>query len=312
MSARLTTAELFSALGQRLALRWRAGQAGGERELTRARGATRATLLGHLNLISPNRIQVLGEWEMDYMRSDGLEADGHAMCHLFQSDCNLVILGEGLVSPPSFCAAADAGAIALFESTLPSDALVRELRHYLNARLAERTTLHGVYLDVLGIGVLISGAPGIGKSEVALELISRGHRLVADDAPEFTRIAPDRIEGRAPPMLRDFLEVRGLGLLNVRKMYGDSVLRVRKAIKLVVELRTMDPESEHHLNRLEGMKTRCEVLGVELEHVTIPVGPGRSLAVLVEAAVRNYILESQGYVASEDFSARQASAIKDS
>lgn len=311
MNTQLTTEQLFNALSDYLMLNWRAGHVGGSRPITRPVGTRRSPLLGHLNLISPNRIQVLGVEDMQYMLSDGLDPESHAMQQLFQEECNAMILADGISSPPAFCAAADRTGVALLESELSCDILIRELRHFLNAQLAERITRHGVYLDVLGIGVLITGDPGIGKSEVALELISRGHRLVADDAPEFTRIAPDRVEGRAPPILRDFLEVRGLGLLNVRKMYGDSVLRRRKTIKLIVHLKVLSEEAERNLNRLEGLKTRQELLGVPMEHVTIPVAPGRNLAVLVEAAVRNYILESQGYSASVDFTRRQAAAIED-
>jgi HPr kinase/phosphorylase len=179
------------------------------------------------------------------------------------------------------------------------------LRPYLARALADATTAHGVFLDVLGVGVLITGASGVGKSELALELVSRGSGLVADDVVEFYRIGPETVEGRCPALLRDFLEVRGLGVLNIRTIFGEAALRPRKNLKLIVHLerpgRDLAP-----LERLPLRPGTEEVMGVNVVKVTIPVAAGRNLAVLTEAAVRNHVLQLRGFDSTSEFVGRQA------
>ena len=155
----------------------------------------------------------------------------------------------------------------------------------------------------MGTGVLITGDSSIGKSELALELLTRGHRLIADDATEFSRIAPDTLNGTCPEMLRDFLEVRGLGILNVRAMFGDSAIKQSRNLRLIIVLQ--DLEDAVKIDRLHGSRQIRVIQDVEIPEVTLPVGPGRNLAVLLEAAVRNHILISKGYDASEAFIERQ-------
>ena len=162
-------------------------------------------------------------------------------------------------------------------------------------------------MEVLGAGILITGESSIGKSELALELISRGHSLVADDAPEFRRIAHNTIEGSCPPLLRDFLEVRGLGVINIRRMYGHASTRHQKILRFIVRLELMDdahPFAED--TRLQRPDQNRNVLGVEISELTIPVAPGRNLAVLVEAAVRNYLLKKSGYDSAAEFESLQS------
>ncbi len=178
----------------------------------------------------------------------------------------------------------------------------------MQQELGEVTTLHGVMLDVLEIGVLITGDSSIGKSELALELISRGHGLVADDVVELQQIGPETIQGRCPPMLRDFLEVRGLGVLNIRSIFGETAVRPRKALRLIVNLDA--PENAHEpRNRLATRSGTLDILGVEIPSVTLAVLPGRNLAVLVEAAVRNHILLTRGIDSTREFIARQEAAM---
>jgi len=162
---------------------------------------------------------------------------------------------------------------------------------------------------VLGMGVLLTGDPSVGKSELALDLITRGSRLVADDAPEFTRIAPDIISGTCPPLLRDFLEVRGLGILNIRAMFGDSSIKGTKYLRLIVNLKRMSAEQISGMDRLSGAHTNRDVLGVPMPQVTVPVASGRNLAVLVESAVRNHLLRLKGYDATQVLIERQQQAI---
>jgi HPr kinase/phosphorylase len=185
------------------------------------------------------------------------------------------------------------------------------LRPYLARALAESTTAHGVFLDVLGVGVLIKGDSGVGKSELALELISRGSGLIADDVVELYRIGPETVEGRCPELLRNFLEVRGLGVLNIRTIFGEAALRPRKNLKLIVQLERMSPPAARAEERLPLSASHETMLGVEIRKVTIPVAAGRNLAVLTEAAVRNYVLQMRGVDSTEEFIARQAHRMRD-
>lgn len=164
-------------------------------------------------------------------------------------------------------------------------------------------------MEVMGIGVLLSGESGVGKSEAALELITRGHRLIADDAPEFSRVSPDTINGICPAALIGFLEVRGLGVLNIRAMFGDSAIKLNKYLRLIVELQHMSEESLRSLDRLQGSKQSITIQEVAIPSITLPVAPGRNIAVLIESAVRDHILKQKGYNAAEDFINKQAQLI---
>ena len=161
-------------------------------------------------------------------------------------------------------------------------------------------------MEVMGLGILLTGPSGVGKSELALELLSRGHRLVADDAPEFRRTAPDSVHGSCPPMLADFIEVRGLGILNVRAMYGNNAVMTHKRLHLIIRLQ---PPTENGnvpaFDRLDTNQRHRTILGVDIPEVILPVAPGRDLAVIIEAAVRNHVLYLNGYNAAEDFIERQ-------
>jgi HPr kinase/phosphorylase len=198
----------------------------------------------------------------------------------------------------------------LLTSTQPSQHAINVLRPYMQRELGEVTTLHGVFLDVLEIGVMITGDSSIGKSELALELVSRGHGLVADDVVELQQIGPETIQGRCPPMLRDFLEVRGLGVLNIRSIFGETAVRPRKTLRLIVNLE-MPTNTNMERDRLSTRAGTQPILGVEVPTVTLVVAPGRNLAVLVEAAVRNHILLTRGIDSTREFIARQAAVMRD-
>ena len=199
--------------------------------------------------------------------------------------------------------------VPLFSSPLTSNKLTDSLRYYLNNLFADVLTLHGVYMEVHAIGVLITGPSGVGKSELALELITRGHRLVADDAPQFSRIAPDIINGTCPAALQDFLEVRGLGIINVRELFGDSAIKINKYLRLIIRLEPLSRESIKQIDRLEGSYTTQNLLDLEIPEITLPVAPGRNLAVLLECAARNHMLRFSGYNASKVFTGRQQTMI---
>ncbi|MGH8504571.1 MAG: hypothetical protein ACRETM_01235 [Stenotrophobium sp.] len=172
------------------------------------------------------------------------------------------------------------------------------------------TTLHGVFIEIMGLGVLLAGPSGVGKSELALELLGRGHRLIADDASEFTLDAAGRLIGRCPPLLSGFLEARSLGILNVKKMFGTQSQIDRRALDLVIRLQFRGEAQMQALERLEGRRATVRILGVEVPEISIPIRLGHNLAVLVEAACRDHKLRQAGYRADEDFSARQLQAIQ--
>jgi HPr kinase/phosphorylase len=182
------------------------------------------------------------------------------------------------------------------------------LRIFLSKKLAQRIIMHGVFMDVLGMGTLITGDSGLGKSELGLELISRNHGLVADDAVEFSRIAPSVIEGRCPPLLQNMLEVRGLGLLDIKSLFGEAAIRRRMRLRMIVQLQRFQGFDENS-DRLQMPNLTEEVLGLPIRKVVIPVAAGRNIAVLVEAAVRNEILQLRGINTLEEFMERQRKAM---
>ena len=173
----------------------------------------------------------------------------------------------------------------------------------------EKITLHGVFMEVTQLGVLLTGASGVGKSELALELLNRGHRLIADDAPEFSRSPSAAIEGRCPQVLRDFLEVRGLGVINVRTMFGDMAVISRSELNIILQLQAMSGESLAKVDRLHASRDTVVVLEKEVPRITLPVAPGRNMATLVETALRSHRLMLGGYDAAADFSRRQQSSL---
>ena len=287
-------------------MQWLAGRAGENRSI-RISGSQpgneplTGALAGHLNLIHPNRIQVLGNTELDYLSSLGKNSYHDAIKQLFENEPAFIVIADDRVPANDLKQAAEDTGTPLFSSSLPGHKLIGHLMYYLSNMLAERQIVHGVYLEVLGIGVLITGESGVGKSELALELITRGHRLIADDAPEFSRISPDALNGVCPSALSGFLEVRGLGILNIRSMFGDSAIKQNRNLRLIVHLQHMGDEELRKIDRLQGSRQSVTILEVEVPRIILPVAPGRNLAVLVEGAVRDHILHLKGYSAAQDF-----------
>jgi HPr kinase/phosphorylase len=302
---------LFEDNRDKLKLTWIAGRLGGTKDLnSELTKDSSKGLIGHLNFIHPNLIQVLGVSEVEYL--NGLEPD------LCSANLNRVATRElacfmvaGVeAAPATLVRVAESTQTPLFLSPVPSVELMWMLRPYLARALAESVTVHGVFLDVLGVGVLLTGDSGVGKSELALELLSRGSGLIADDAVEFYRVGPDTLEGRCPPLLKDFLEVRGLGVLNIRSIFGEAALRPRKNLRLIVHLERPGPDLMP-LERLPLKPGTETIMGIEIRKVSIPVAAGRNLAVLTEAAVRNHVLQLRGMDSTREFIARQAERLKD-
>lgn len=301
---------LFRDMAEQLELQWHAGRTGGHRTLSSETIQKPAlALIGHLNFVHPNRVQVLGCAEMDYLRGLSEPELKDSIKHLFSTELAAIIVSNNEKVPTLLSEGAERTDTPLFTSPLASPVLMSYLGHYLTQRLAESTSVHGVFLEVLGTGILIKGNAGVGKSELALELITRGHRLVADDVVELRHVAPKTLEGSCPALIRDFLEVRGLGILNIRYLFGETSVKRQKNLKLIVELVHPDEVGEAGLNRLDMVASTTSILDVDIPKVRIPVAAGRNLSVLVEVAVRNHILKSRGINPVEQFIKRQQAAI---
>ena len=303
----VSIAKLFEDNLEKLRLEWVAGRSGGAKalnsELTKD---SSQGLIGHLNFIHPNLIQVLGTSEAAYL--NGLDAAScqSILAKVATKELACFIVAGSEPPPRPLVDVAESSGTPLLRSPVPSVELMWMLRPYLARALAESTTAHGVFLDVLGMGALITGDAGVGKSELGLELISRGSGLVADDVVELFRIGPETVEGRCPALLKDFLEVRGLGVLNIRTIFGEAALRPRKNLKLIVHL----GKPTARMERLPLNAGSERIMGVDIRKVMIPVAAGRNLAVLVEAAVRNYVLQLRGFDSTQEFVERQSEKIK--
>jgi HPr kinase/phosphorylase len=252
---------------------------------------------------------VLGRPEVNYVtRIEGARRI-HYASELMQAGPLGLIVAEGLSAPAELISMADEVGIPVFATSMAAAEVIDLLRIYFTKALAPHCTMHGVFMDVLGMGVLIAGESGVGKSELGLELISRGHGLVADDVVDFARVAPDAIEGRCPPLLANLLEVRGLGLLDIKAIFGETAVRRRMKLRLIVELRRL--KANEVMERLPLAGVTEDVLGLPVYKVVIPVAAGRNLAVLLEAAVRNTILKLRGIDTMNEFAERQRKAMGD-
>lgn len=307
---RISVEELFKNHADGLTLTWVAGGGGKHRAILLETDQNLA-YIGYLNQIHPPQIQIIGPYELAYLGALARNAYEVLLKQLFENE-NLacIIMVDCPEVPADLRHAADHYQIPLFTSQLSGENLINDLYTTLAKRLAQRITLHGVFMDVLGIGVLIMGESGTGKSELALELVNRGHRLIADDASEFSRIAPQTLSGASPLAgMNPFLEVRGLGILNVQALFGESAIKKDKYLRLVVHLKHMTPELLQNIDRLQGESSVRTILGVDIPEISLPVAPGRNLAVLLECAVRNHSLKNQNYNAADDFCEHQRQAM---
>jgi HPr kinase/phosphorylase len=308
----LIVAQLFEKNRERLKLSWVGGTLNRPIAVNRD-DVSPADLIGHMNLIHPERVQVLGSPEIIWYKRHLKLGDGkghHIFLQIIEANPPAVIVADDCDILDEIRAACEATDTPLFSTPLPTAQVIDALRVYVSRQLAETVTLHGVFMDVLGIGVLVTGDSGVGKSELGLELITRGHGLVADDVVEVSRIAPDALEGRCPELLRDFIEVRGLGLLNIRTVFGETACRRKMRLKLIVHLQRPNAGMPE-MQRLPLDALTETVLGVPVRKVVLPVAAGRNLAVLLEAAVRSTILLLRGIDSMEEFLNRQQKALED-
>lgn len=304
----ITTRALAEDQELSISLDRRAGESGMDRPIRHPRvQKSGLALAGHFHGVVPTRVQVLGETELSYLDSIDATARSTSARGYFALGLSCVIITSNHEPPRAFVAAAEATGTPLFVTEARSSRTINALHAVLDDRLAPHTSLHGVLVDVFGVGVLLLGKSGIGKSECAIELVLRGHRLVADDIVECDWRPPGIVFGRAAELLRHHVEVRGLGVLNVQALFGVTAVRERMQIDVVVRLVEWDDAHEH--DRL-GLEERHHViLGTPIRELSVPVRPGRDMGTILEIAARNELLRRAGVVSSKEFLERLESQL---
>jgi HPr kinase/phosphorylase len=305
---------LFEDHRGKLKWQWIAGLGASERrfdEVAVRAARSGADLVGYLNYIHPYRVQILGEREVAYLVRGSEEDCVRRVSRIVTLEPPVLVLADGQTAPEALLKVCERAQIPMFATPESSAFVIDVLRAYLSKHFADRTTMHGVFMDILGLGVLITGESGLGKSELGLELISRGNGLVADDAVDLFRINQTTIEARCPELLQNLLEVRGIGLLDIRAIFGETAVRRKMRLKLIVHLVRRE-NFERDYERIPTEPLMQDVLGIPVLKVVIQVVAGRNIAVLVEAAVRNTILQMRGIDTYQDFMQRQRSAMGDS
>ena len=290
---------------------WLAGHAHPERRFDEAAvrdAQSAADLVGYLNYIHPYRVQIVGVREVAYLYAATPEDQERRIQRIVTLDPPVVVIADGQAPPERLVSMCDRAEIPLFVTAESAGHVIDVVRNHLSRHFAERTTRHGVFMDILGLGVLLTGESGLGKSELGLELISRGHGMVADDAVDLYRVSQTAIEGRCPELLMNLLEVRGIGLLDIKAIFGETAVRRKMRLHLIVHLvrkETMEREFE----RLPYEPLYEDILDVPIRKAVNAVAAGRNLAVLVEAAVRNSILQLRGIDTYAEFIARHQKAM---
>lgn len=290
---------------------WIAGHAHPERRFDEAavrNAQSAADLVGYLNYIHPYRVQLLGRREVAYLGQATPDVMERRISRIVTLEPPVLIVADAQTPPDKLVAMCDRADIPLFVTDESAGHVIDVVRGYLSQLFAERTTRHGVFMDILGLGVLLTGESGLGKSELGLELISRGHGLVADDAVDLYRVSQTSIEGRCPELLLNLLEVRGIGLLDIKAIFGETAVRRKMRLKLIVHL-VRKETLEREFERLPYEPLYEDILDVPVRKVVIAVDAGRNLAVLVEAAVRNTILQLRGIDTYREFIERHQKAM---
>jgi HPr kinase/phosphorylase len=303
---------LFEDLRASLHWEWIAGHAHPERHFAEAairEAESAADLVGYLNYIHPYRVQIVGAREARYLSHAADDDQERRISRIVTLEPPALIMADAQTPTDRLVAMCERADIPLFVTRESAGHVIDVLRSYLSQHFAERTSRHGVLMDILGLGVLLTGESGLGKSELGLELISRGHGLVADDAVDLYRVSQTALEGRCPDLLMNLLEVRGIGLLDIKVIFGETAVRRKMRLKLIVHLVRKDT-MEREFERLPYEPLYEEILGVPVRKVVIAVDAGRNLAVLVEAAVRNTVLQLRGIDTYREFIERHPRAME--
>lgn len=259
-------------------------------------------MAGYFTHYPANRVQLLGKTELSFFKMLPTEDKVDRMYKLCTPNTPAIIIARGLEVPEELIEASAEANVPVLVSKLPTTQFSSQLTNFLEGKLAPSTAIHGVLVDIYGIGVLILGKSGVGKSETALELVKRGHRLVADDCVEIRREAENLLVGSPPPLLEHLLEIRGIGIIDIMTLFGASAVRPNKRITLVVELELWDENKNY--DRLGLDEEKIQIIDTKLTKLTIPVQPGRNVSVIIEVAAMNYRLKRKGLNAAEEFSRR--------
>ncbi|RUS45623.1 HPr(Ser) kinase/phosphatase [Cohnella sp. AR92] len=264
---------------------------------------------GYFEYYPVDRIQILGKTELAFLETLTSEERSERLKKVCTEDTPCIIVTRGLAVPAELAEVANESKFPILRSGLATTILFSRITNFLEKKLAPTATIHGVLVDVYGVGMLITGGSGIGKSETALELVKRGHRLVADDAVEIRQTADNLLYGSAPELIQHLLEIRGLGILNVMTLFGAGAVRTSKQISLVIKLENWQPEKQY--DRLGLDEETTKLIEAEVPLVTVPVRPGRNLAVILEVAAMNFRLKRMGYNAALQFTNKLTEAIAD-
>jgi len=257
---------------------------------------------GFFNYFATNRIQVVGKVEMTYLEGMDPQTKAERLETYFSYPIPCVIVCRDMDPPPEMIEKARQFRRPVLKSKLVTSKFINIAINYLDAKLAPRITRHGVLVDVYGVGIMLIGESGIGKSETALELVKRNHRLVADDVVDIRKVSDNRLVGEAPELIRHFMEIRGIGIIDIKAMYGVGAVINSKSIDIVIHLELWDNNKEY--DRLGLTEEYTTILGVKLRKITLPVRPGRNLAIIVEVAARNFRLRNMGYNAAKELDNR--------
>ncbi len=259
-------------------------------------------LAGYTEHLHPKRIQVLGNTEISYLDQGDERVATESIRKLCSFPISCFIITKGLMPPHYVCDLAEASGIPVLNTHHQSSTFISLITKFLEERLLPTTHLHGVLVDVMGVGILLTGKSGIGKSECALDLVIRGHRLVADDMVYIKKKMPAALVGQSEEAIQHLMEIRGLGIINIKDLYGVSSIREKKIIDLQLELVEWDPA--HEYDRLGVDDRKMTILGIDIPHICIPVRPGRNLGSIIEVAARNFLLKGMGYHSARDFQER--------
>lgn len=264
-------------------------------------------LTGFTEHLHPERVQVFGNTEVSYLMTLPEERQRDVLRTLFSAELACVVVTKDLDIPKPLVDACEEAGLALMRTPLLSSTFIQQVQAFLDEALTLTSSLHGVLMDVFGVGILLLGKSGIGKSEIALDLVMRGHRLVADDIVEVARRKQGVVYGAGNPIIKHHMEIRGLGIINIKDLFGVASVRERKKIELVVELVEWDPQQEY--DRLGVEEAKFNVVGVDIPLAVVPVRPGRNLTTIIEVAARNHLLKLQGHHSAKEFAERLNRAI---
>jgi HPr kinase/phosphorylase len=284
----------------------------GKQGLSRRISSTRIqkpglVLAGFTEYLHGERVQIFGNTEMSFLATLPVDRAREAMRRFFEEDVACLIVTKGIQPTPEMVAAAEASAVPLLRTSHLSSVFIEQIQNYLEDVLTAQASMHGVLLDVFGVGILLLGKSGIGKSEIALDLVMRGHRLVADDIVDVKRRTQKAVYGAGSEIIKHHMEIRGLGIINIKDLFGVASIRERKKIEIVMELVEWDPAVEYDRLGVEDRKYR--ILDVEIAMLVVPVRPGRNMTTIIEVAARNHLLKQQGHHSALEFQERLNRAI---